>query len=146
MTEVRYRRCMAAIAVLVVSCAAFPAVAADPAPAAKGDSWEVTSQVSMPGMPVPMPAQKSTVCTPKEWKEPPAAADSQRKCTFSDFKIVGPKATWKVVCAGPPAMNGDGEVTRTGDAFNGAMKFAADQMNMTIKLDGKRLGDCDLKK
>ncbi|HUD72743.1 MAG TPA: DUF3617 family protein [Dongiaceae bacterium] len=147
MVQARSRRPVAAFGTLLFVAAALPAGAADPAPAAKGDFWEVTTQMSMPGMPMQMPAQKTKVCAPKEWKEPPAAPDTERKCTYSDFKVTGPKATWKVVCAGPPPMTGDGEITRNGDAaWSGALKFAAEQMNMTIKLDGKRLGDCDLKK
>jgi hypothetical protein len=123
------------------------ALAAAPAatPPAKGDQWEVQSQMSMEGMPMTMPAQKVVVCAPKEWKEPPGGADEQRKCTVSDFRMTGPKATWKTHCDGPPPMDGDGEVTRAGDAFTGAIKLTTSGKAMTIRLNGKRLGDCDLK-
>jgi hypothetical protein len=124
------------------------ALAADPPAAApaKGDQWEVQSQMSMDAMPMPMPAQKVVVCAPKEWKAPPGAADEKRKCTVSDFKLAGNKATWKTHCDGPPPMDGTGEITRDGaDAFTGAIKFTAGEAAMTVKLTGKRLGDCDLK-
>lgn len=144
------RRHVAVIGMLVLAATVLPAGAADPAPAPKGDSWEVTTRMAIPGMPAGMPgmgAQKSQRCLPKEWKEPPAAADKDRGCVNSDFKVVGPKATWKVVCSGPPAMTGDGVITRSSDdAWSGAIQLTSEEMNLTINLEGKRLGDCDLKK
>jgi len=146
----RGRRVAAMVGFILLAALASPRPlgAADPAPAAApGDLWETTSQMTIPGMPMQMPAQKSKVCTPKEWKEPPAAADAQRKCVNSDFKVVGVKATWKVACEGPPSMTGEAEITRDGDtAYTGAIKFASEEMSMTVKLDGKRVGACDLSK
>jgi len=124
-----------------------PTAAAQVATAAKdpGEKWEVTSQMSMEGMPMAMPARTSTVCAPKEWKEPPAGSDEGQKCQTSDFKVVGTKATWKVTCAGPPAMTGEGEITReSADAYSGTIKFTSEGSSITIKLRGKRLGTCEL--
>ena len=112
-----------------------------------GDLWEVTSQMSMEGAPMALPSQTSKVCAPKEWKEPPGGMDERRKCQISDFTLAGPKATWKVRCAGPPEMAGEGEIVRDGDAaYTGSMKFTSSQGNMTIKLGGKKIGPCDLGK
>src|SRR2546423_3675249 len=61
-----------------------------------GDLWEVASKMSMEGM--EMPGRTMKVCSPKEWKEPPAPADEQQKCRYSDFKMVGSRATRKVRC------------------------------------------------
>jgi hypothetical protein len=56
----------------------------------------------------------------------------------------GPKATWKITCDPPHAMTGTGEITRDGDAaYTGAMKFASADGNLTMKLDGRRVGECD---
>ena len=127
------------------SLAGLALLAADAPPAAaKGDQWEVVSQMSMEGMPMQFPPQKTTVCSAKEWTAPPGANDEKRKCTSSDFKMTGPKATWKVHCDGPPAMDGTGEMTRDGaDAFAGSIKFTSTEAAMNVKLTGKRLGDCD---
>lgn len=136
-------------ALLLVSSIPVRAADTPPGNASKetGDLWEVTSRMSMEGMPMEVPAQKAKFCAAKEWKEPPAQADEQQKCQNSDFRLEGQKATWKVRCAGPPPMTGDGEITRNGaDAYTGAIRFASEMGTMTMKLDGKRLGACDLPK
>ena len=134
---------------LVSSMGTVPVLAADTPPAAEkdGELWEVTSQMTMEGMPMAMPARTVKVCAPKEWKEPPAAADDSRKCVNSDFKSEGTKVTWKVKCAGPPPMSGEGEINRAGsDAWSGQILFAAEGATMKMKLDGKKVGAGELKK
>ena len=138
-------RRLAALIPLLASMS-IPGWSADTAPApAKetGDSWEVTSQMSMEGMPMSLPSQTMKICAAKEWKEPPVAADERHKCRNSDFKREGAKVTWKTVC---PDMTGDGEITRSGDTYAGSIKFTSPQGSMTTKLSGKRLGDCEIKK
>lgn len=110
------------------------------AQAPKGDLWETTSQMSMPGMPMAMPAKAVKVCSAKDWKEPPGG---QKNCKNTNMKIVDNKVTWDVACTGP-TMNGHGEIIRDGDsAYAGTIAFTSDQGNMTIKLTGKKLGECD---
>ena len=121
--------------------AALPAGAAETAKE-PGDLWQGSSQMSMEGMDMGMPAQTLKVCAPKTWKEPPAPANEQQKCRNSDFKVEVPKATWKVTCTNP-TMTGEGEIVRDGaTAYSGAIKFKSDDGNMKIKLNGRRVGDC----
>lgn len=109
----------------------------------KGDLWETTSQVSMEGLPMKMPANTMKVCSAKEWKEPPGASDKSRNCKNSNMKIAGNKVTWDVQCTGP-TMTGTGEVVREGaDSFAGAIKFRSAEANMTVQLKGRRIGGCD---
>lgn len=127
---------------------AIPARAAGAAPAANakvpGDLWEVSSQMSMDGMEMAMPTQVLEICAPKKWNAPPAPANEEQKCRNSDFKVDGPKATWKVSCSNP-TMTGDGEITRDGaSAYAGSIRFTSDDGNLTIKLNGRRVGDCDV--
>jgi uncharacterized protein DUF3617 len=144
MKVVARRRLAAAGSLLLAGSLAGIMADAPPAAPARGEQWEVVSQMSMEGMPMQLPPQKTTVCAAKEWKEPPGANDEKRKCKSSDFKMTGPKATWKVHCEGPPPMDGTGEITRDGaDAFSGAIKFVTTEATMNIKLTGKRLGECD---
>ena len=146
MTTRPYRRLAATVTFLMLS--SLPVLAAaEPCreQGEPGDLWEVTSQMSMEGMPMSMPARTIKLCSPKEWKEPPGPADEQMKCKTSDFKKDGAKVTWKVACAGPPEMTGDGEITRNGaDSYTGTIKFTSSQGTMTIKLNGRRLSACEL--
>ncbi|MGH8253091.1 MAG: DUF3617 domain-containing protein [Steroidobacteraceae bacterium] len=111
--------------------------------AAQGDLWQVTSKMSMEGMPMEMPAQTLKVCATKELKSPPSNPDDRMHCTNTNFQRTGNKATWQTVCQGPPAMNGVGEMTFDGsDSYSGTIKYSGDQGAMTIKLSGKKLGSC----
>jgi hypothetical protein len=125
--------------------ALLPAASGEAAEAKEpGEKWEVTTQMVMEGMPMAMPPHTSTVCSPKEWKEPPAG-DQGQKCTYTDFHMEGNKATWKVSCAGPPAMTGDGEITRDADgSFKGTMNFTSEGNKITIKMSGKKVGTCEI--
>lgn len=139
-------RRLAAIATLLL-LASIPVRAADP-PAASanssaGDLWDVTSRMSMEGMPMEMPAQKLRVCAAKTWTKPPGGADERQKCVASDFTMTGNKASWTVSCAAS-GMTGKGEITRqSADAYTGTVKYTSAQGNMTVKLDGHRVGGCD---
>lgn len=137
-----------AAVMLAVSCVVLrPAIAAEPAPAVKqmGDLWEVTSQMSMEGMQgMALPAQTSRTCADRDWKKPPLGGNDRDKCETTDFKVDGNKVTWKSRCAGPPAMTGEGEIVRSGaDAYTGWMKMTSPDGVMTMKLDGRKVGECD---
>jgi hypothetical protein len=107
-----------------------------------GALWESTSEMSMEGMPMKMPAQTVKICAAKEWTRPPAGGD--RNCTNSDFKKVGSKATWTVRCTGEVPMTGAGEMTFAGnDSYTGSVKFTGGEMPMTVKLNGRKIGGCD---
>ena len=137
-------RCTTVAALILMSASARTASAAPAASAhAPGDLWEVTSQMSMEGMDMAMPAQTLKVCAAKTWNAPPTPANEQQKCRNSDFNVEGPKATWKTTCENPP-MTGVGEITKDGaSAFSGSIKFNSEAGNMKITLNGHRLGDCD---
>ena len=115
-------------------------LAAEPA-GETGDLWEVTTRMSMEGMPMQMPPRTSRNCSTKEWTEPPPGGLGQ--CSNTEFKRDGNKVTWKTSCSGPPAMTGIGEITRDGDsAYTGSIRFSSSDGNMTINLAGRRVGAC----
>lgn len=133
---------------LALALSASPARGADAVPASQdiGDLWEVTSQMTMEGMPpgMGMPARTSKICAARDWQKPPVAADEQQKCETIDFKSTPTVSTWKMHCAGPPAMDGNGEITRTSpEAYKGFIKMSSAQGAVTINLSGVRIGDCD---
>jgi len=134
----------AAILMLGALPLAATAAPADAAPAVPGDLWEVTSQMTMEGMPMAMPAQTQKICAAKEWKEPPGPKNERDKCETLDFTTTPDKTTWKVRCAGKPPMTGEGEINRTSpEAYSGTIKMTSEDGVMTITLKGKRLADCD---
>ena len=113
--------------------------------------WELTMQMQMAGSPVQMPEMKSTRCvTPEDAKDParslpsgPEGRGGQKSdCKMSDYKVSGNTATWKMVCTSPQAMTSTGEMTFTDDSYTGTMKMDSPQGPMTMKLAGKRIGDC----
>jgi len=145
-TPTAFRRLALLALILLLGMLSHPATGApaDAAPAVPGDLWEVTSQMSMEGMPVAMPAQTQKLCAPKEWKEPPGPQNDRQKCETLDFTTTPEKTTWKVRCDGKPAMTGEGEIHRTSpEAYSGTIKMTSQDGVMTINLKGKRLADCD---
>jgi hypothetical protein len=90
-----------------------------------------------------MPAQVTQICAEKVWTHL-ASGNDQAKCKSTNFQMNGDTATWTAHCQSP-AMIGHGKVTRQGpDAYAGSIKFqSSDQGNMTISLDGHRVGECD---
>ena len=136
MINPRSGRLLAAFSFLLFSFA--PAMAEDP----PGILWEMTSQMSMPGLPMSPPPTTVKVCTAREWTKPPPGGDSS--CVNSNFRREGSKATWDTQCSGEMPMSGHGEITFEGtDSYSGAIDATAEGMSMKIKLSGKKLGSCD---
>ena len=134
-----YLRPTLAAAVLVLCLP--PVLMADPP--AKGDLWKVSSKMSMEGMPMELPAQTATYCAAKEWTKPPAGDNPRQKCKRADYRMSGGKISWTESCESPP-MTGKGEITRQGnDAYAGVIQYSSAQGNMTIKLSGHKIGECD---
>ncbi len=111
--------------------------------------WEITMQIQMPDMPMAMPPFKTTQCiTADDLKDPgrvlpKGGPEDAAKCEVADYKVDGNKVTWKITCnRGSEAMAGEGELTSTGDAYDGRMKVSMGGDELTMKLSGKRVGDC----
>jgi hypothetical protein len=102
--------------------------------------------MEMAGSPVQMPPMKTTRCvTPKEANDPASLQSpggGKNDCRVSDQKTSGNTMTWKVTCSSPDAMTGTGEMTFGTDSCTGVMKMNMAQGAMSMKLEGKRIGDC----
>ncbi len=108
-----------------------------------GDLWEVQSTMSMPGMPMAMPAQTQRVCVPRTGDRPPVGGDD-KNCEMYEVKRSGTSHAWKMRCAGPPPTRGSGQMSYQGrDAYQGTVTIESEGETMTMKLAGRRLGDCD---
>lgn len=109
-----------------------------------GEEWEMTTKMSMPGMPMQMPARTTKICRAKgkAWDEPPMDKASQDRCKMTDYKVSGNHATWKVTCEGD--MSGTGDMTFQADSYAGTMTMKTEAGSMKMELSGKRTGkDCD---
>lgn len=96
-----------------------------------------------------MPVIKSSQCITAEQLQkdpttglPNGAREAERNaCKVSDYKTTGNMVTWKMTCTGPQTMTGEGALTFSGDTYTGTLTLTSPQA-MTMKMDGKRLGDC----
>jgi len=112
--------------------------------------WEITSQMEMPNMPMKMPESKMTQCVTAEQLKDPAAAmmaggpggKPNSACKVSDSKTSGSTVSWKMACPPPQVLDGTGEMTFKDDTYSGNMTMKTDKGTMTMKVAGKRLGDC----
>ncbi len=113
--------------------------------------WEITMQMQMPNMPVQMPETKTTQCvTPEQLKDPAnalprgpqAGRGASQDCKVSDYKVSGNTVTWRMACSTPQPMTSTGEMTFVDDSYTGTMKMNMPQGDMSMKLTGKRVGDC----
>jgi hypothetical protein len=131
-------------AIVFVAVCSTPAFSQAPV---RDGQWEITTEMDMPGMPMKMPAMKTTQCITKQQAEDPNSAvpQSQNKnsaCKVSDYKLSGNKVTWTMKCEGQDAMTGTGEITYGVGSYDGWMKMTTSKGEMTMKYTGKRLGDC----
>jgi hypothetical protein len=114
--------------------------------------WEVTMQMQMPNLPVQMPEMKTTQCvTPEQLKDPASTVprgpqgnrgSTNQDCKVSDYKASGNKVTWNMSCTTPEPMSSSGEMTFADDSYTGTMTMKSPQGDMSMKLSGKRLGEC----
>jgi Protein of unknown function (DUF3617) len=138
-----HARILGTVLILAAASQFAPTAVAADAPARKGDLWESTSQMSMEGMPMQMPANTQQICAAKDSKEPPGAQGAQGNCKNSNYQRDGNKVTWAVQCSGPDMTGLGALVYDTKSSYSGAIKFQSAQRNMTIKLSGRKLGECD---
>jgi hypothetical protein len=112
----------------------------------KGELWEVTTKVEIPGMPMAMPAQTQRKCLPKTRKDDDLIPTTEG-CRTSDVKRAGNKVTFNIACTGTDPMIGTGEINSLPASYDGRMhlkgKAGEETMEMTHTFSGKRVGDCN---
>jgi hypothetical protein len=107
--------------------------------------WEVTSEVNMEGMPIKMPATKTTQCITKNDMVP---AGGSSNCKVLSQSVAGNRVTWKVRCVDKDATTeGEGEIIYSGASYKGNMTArmtdkTGKTQNITMKLSGQRVGEC----
>jgi hypothetical protein len=134
-------RSIAGFVLAASCCVATMALAQGP-----DELWEVTTKVDMAGM--SMPARTDKVCKPKGDRDPSKMGEKDKNsdCKMVDSKQSGNRSTWKIVCTKPEPMTGTGDVTHTGDKFEGTIKMDGkmdgESFTMTQVLSGKKVGNC----
>lgn len=113
----------------------------------KEGDWEITMQMTIPGMPVAIPPVTIHQCI-TEKDRVPRPQPQQGKCEISTVKSESNKVSWSVKCTGQRPMEGHGEVTYSGDTMQGQSTFqmknprTGQDMTATQTINGKRTGDC----
>ena len=120
---------------LAALCCTATAVAAQ----GSDELWEITMKMEVPGMPAM--AQTSQVCKVKGDRDPSKTGDKD-DCKVVDSKQSGNRSTWKAVCTKPDAMTMLGDVTYSGDRYQGTIKVTGGDMDMTQNISGKKIGNC----
>jgi hypothetical protein len=110
-----------------------------------GELWEMTSQMSMPGMPAGMiPAQTSQVCQSEKFDKPPQQ-EEKSKCTISNLRQSPNRVTYDIKCEGNPPTTGSAdyafEANRT--RVKGTMKIVSKDGEMVMQMSGRKVGACD---
>jgi len=80
----------------------------------------------------------------------PKTANEDQKCDIKERKISGNKVSWKMVCVDKNGtMEGQGEITYTGNSYQGMVKTRTttnnnpkETMKSTMKMKGRRMGAC----
>jgi hypothetical protein len=138
--------------VVLIACTAAAVVTLGAQGPRRDGKWEVTMTMDMPGM--PMPPMKTIQCVTKEEANDPAKAvprggpggrgRGDSDCKVVDSKIEGAKMTYTMKCTTPQPMDITAEMEYGADTYTGTMKMeGGGRGTMTIKYDGKRLGDCE---
>ncbi|RQW87946.1 MAG: DUF3617 family protein [Geobacter sp.] len=105
--------------------------------------WEITTQMEMPGMPMKMPPTVMKHCyTKSDVSDQKKIISRDKNCTVTDLKTSANKVSWKMKCTGENAATMTGETVFNSDSYTSVMKMNSHGQKMTMKVKGKRLGNC----
>jgi len=113
-------------------------------------SWEITTQLEMPGMPLAMPSHSVKHCYTREDVESgtrTAPRSDDANCKIKNYRVKGNTASWDVACTGKEGFTGSAVATMSSTSYSGQMKMNMQHngqpMQMTHRWTGKRVGDCN---
>lgn len=110
--------------------------------------WEITTVITMPGMPMQMPPVKITQCISQEDMIPQTQQPDQpdQQCEISNMTTSGNTVTYDMICSSQGnTMKAQSSITYAKDQMQGSMTATMEPSNMTMTytLTGKRIGDCN---
>lgn len=107
----------------------------------KDELWEVTTQMSVPGMPAGMGAMTQQVCQDRDPAKQAAGPDMD-KCKITERSQSGNRMTMTVVCPeGRAVIEHTYNAART--EYKGTMRMTSKDGDMTMNTTGRRIGSCD---
>ncbi len=111
--------------------------------------WEMTSTMTMPMLPNPR-VSTNTQCIAEDELSPEAMNQDEMNsdCAFTTRQVDGNTMSWSMVCDSKGgASRGEWEASSHGDTMTGGGTITVDMqgqsMVMTMKWDGKWVGDCN---
>ena len=111
----------------------------------KGDQWEVTVRMEMPGM--TMPAQTVRMCLDKKARDESYVPQGRGDCKVVDTHKSGNTLRYRMECSGKDALSTEGEITWSGDSYAGKMhmkgKSGSDSFDMSQTFAGRKVGECN---
>lgn len=109
--------------------------------------WQVTTTTVMPGMPMKMPPTVIKHCYSKEdvKDQGKVMAGRNKDCKMTSYNQSGNKVSWTMSCTGQSAGTYSGETVFSPDSYSSTMKMKSQGQNVTMKMQGKRLGECPKK-
>lgn len=125
------------------------ALLAAPARADIGEgNWEMDVTVSMPGMPPGGQSVKQSQCLRAEDARDPAKlfGSPGAGCQFIDRQDTGSAYRFKIVCSGPTAVEGAGEMRYSTDSMDGqiVLNMSREGQNVQTRtaIKARRTGPC----
>lgn len=116
-------------------------------PAIADDKWEVTTSMEMVGMPFQMPPSKQVLCLAPGEQRSEKMVPADKNCQVKSLATTATTTRFRIECAPPQQMTGEGEITRLGpDAYKGQLKakgmMEGQSFDMKIAYAGRKIGSC----
>lgn len=111
------------------------------------DQWEVTTSMEMAGMPFQMPPTRQLLCLAPGEDKSEKMVPADKNCQVKSFTTTGSTSRFRIECAPPKQMTGEGEITRLGkDAYKGELRAKGNMegqaFDMKISYAGRKTGTC----
>lgn len=109
--------------------------------------WEVSTEVTIPGMPMKMPAMTTEQCFTKQSMNPENILQ-QNNCQMHKMDIQSNQASWSMTCEQEGmTMQGSGNIQYQKTQFSGTFDLVISgapegAMSMQTKLSGRYIGQC----
>ncbi|HSP00620.1 MAG TPA: DUF3617 domain-containing protein [Thioalkalivibrio sp.] len=135
-----------ALVALLAGLISLPALAVEPN--IEPGQWEYTNVTTFEGVPMPDQTHSAQECvTAEDIKKGEAFLEEAEECQVTNMDMRRDGMTYTMVCTQQGMeMHMDADMRFGGDTVNGTMRTRMDTpmgpMNMNMKIQGRRIGDC----